>query len=142
MKIQGKFDSIKDGTIQEHKTNGVDRIKKHANEHMEAIGKKLAFIDSKLKTRKPGRNRNALLRLRCEIEQKPLPLLVQQERHAANVASKKLRYLFPPEYNERIGIRGNPSDRGTSQPVFIYPRFRSGKPFIVVGRTYVTMRSV
>lgn len=48
----------------------------------------------------------------------------EKARHGPTLPEPKS--VHPPVYYDpNASVRGNPSDKGTSQPVFVYPRFKS-----------------
>ncbi len=50
----------------------------------------------------------------------------QLSRRVNNLADKLAEYPKPPVYDATAAVRGRPEDRNTPQPVFIWPRFKSG----------------
>jgi hypothetical protein len=53
--------------------------------------------------------------------------LRREEKAARGPALPAPKPEHPPaRYDQRVSVAGNPASRGTPQPVFILPRFRSG----------------
>lgn len=60
------------------------------------------------------------------MKQRVLPIEEQQKRAAARESDRSATYPKPPRYDPLAAVSGNPADKGTPQPVFIVPRFKSG----------------
>ncbi len=82
------------------------------------------------------REANVRRRELTAMKQRPLPMrdkdadgngIGQLDRAERNAAAKAERYPRPPLYDATAAVRGRPEDRNTPQPVFIFPRFKSGR---------------
>lgn len=77
------------------------------------------------------REANQKRRELAAMKQRPLPMRDkirggQLDRAERNAAAKAERYPRPPVYDPLAAVRGDPSTKGIPQPVFIWPRFKSG----------------
>lgn len=72
------------------------------------------------------REANRKRRELAAMKQRVLPIEEQRGRAAARQAEVSANYPKPPRYDPLVAVRGNQTDKGTPQPVFIIPRFKSG----------------
>lgn len=80
-------------------------------------------MPTKAERRLANHQRRAL----AAMKQRPLPIADQQLRAMAYAEGKSDRYPTAPQYDPLLDVRGDASLKGTPQPVFIFPRFKSGR---------------
>ncbi len=92
-------------------------------------------VEKRAVTNAQRREANQKRRELAAFKQQPLPLGddsdpeyrdTQRSRRLKNLAEKLECYPKPPVNDHFAAVRGNPRYKGTPQPVFITPRFKSG----------------